>query len=163
MKKEFLLYSVAPVCFIIGSIIGISIGSKLKESDWLLEKNKYLNELTLAQKEIRENELLHKEKESKLLYELTRVKEQHEKDINDINTNYSLRLRQSEERANNYKRNAQNNANCSTLADTASKLDRTLEEGINLVEQLEKTSRLQQQHLDACIKIIENDRKLIND
>ena len=161
--KKGLLYSIAPVCFIIGSIVGIGIGSKLKESDWLLEKNKYLNELTKAQKEIRENELLHKEKESTLLYELTKVKEQHEKDINDINTNYSLRLRQSEERANNYKRNAQNNVNCSTLANTASKLDRTLEEGINLVEQLEKTSRLQQQHLDACIKVIENDRKLINE
>ena len=163
MKKEFLLYSVAPVCFIIGSIIGISIGSKLKESDWLLEKNKYLNEISKAQSEIRDNELLHREKESALLYELAQIKEQHEKTINDINNNYTVRLRQSEDRANNYKRSAQNNANCTALANTASKLDRTLEEGINLVEQLEKTSRLQQQHLDACMKIIENDRKLIND
>lgn len=163
MYKKGILYSIAPVCFIIGSIIGISIGSKLKESDWLIEKNKYLSEVNSAQEEIRKNELLHKERESNLLYELATIKEQHEEAINTINNNYTIRLRQSEDRANNYKRNAQNNINCSSLADTTSKLDRTLEEGINLVEQLEKTSRLQQQHLDACMKIIENDRKLIND
>lgn len=145
------------LCFFVGiAISDIYYTSQINEL-----KYKHSEAINKAAEDIRSQELLHRSKESELLNTMAQEKDQYEKDIISINNDYNDRLLKSEERADRYKHQAESGSECSSLAKHTTKLDRSLEEGIRLVNQLVKSSRHQQQLLVTCTNLIKNDRELL--
>ena len=79
-----------------------------------------------------------------------------------ISSNYDSRMQQSERRAKVYERQAGGNSlGCRNLASHAAKLDASLEQGRQLVEELRATVRLRDSQLIELGNQIRADRKLL--
>lgn len=111
------------------------------------------------------------EKELKYSYEITELQNEikkHQTSFSDylsaLNKQSADRLRQSDNRAQYYRKQAEA---CSTqsreFAEYTSKLDRQLTEGISLVEELTGIIKLRDKQLEFLIKQAQLDRELLND
>lgn len=79
-----------------------------------------------------------------------------------ISSNYDSRMQQSERRAEVYKRQASGSTlECRNLASHAARLDSSLEQGRQLVEELRATVRLRDSQLIELGNQIRADRKLL--
>ena len=86
----------------------------------------------------------------------------HEDELARLNDVYASRLQQSGKRAELYKRQAEAGAfECRSLASHATRLDESLEQGRQLVEELRSTVRLRDSQLIELGNQIRADRKLL--
>ena len=86
----------------------------------------------------------------------------HEDELTRIGSDYAGRLQQSEKRASIYKRQAEGGTlECRSLASHAARLDESLEQGRQLVEELRSTVRLRDSQLIELGNQIKADRKLL--
>ena len=94
--------------------------------------------------------------------ELQDAEANHQTELARITTEYDNRLRHSDTRAGVYKRQAEGGAvERSRLASHAAKLDRTLEEGRQLVAELRATVGLRDKQLESLAAQIRADRALL--
>lgn len=86
----------------------------------------------------------------------------HEDELARLNDVYASRLQQSGKRAELYKRQAEAGTfECRNLASHAARLDESLEQGRQLVEELRSTVRLRDSQLIELGNQIKSDRKLL--
>lgn len=86
----------------------------------------------------------------------------HEDELARLNVVYASRLQQSGKRAELYKRQAEAGTfECRNLASHAARLDESLEQGRQLVEELRSTVRLRDSQLIELGNQIKADRKLL--
>ena len=86
----------------------------------------------------------------------------HEDELARLNVVYASRLQQSNKRAEIYKRQAEAGTfECRNLASHAARLDESLEQGRQLVEELRSTVRLRDSQLIELGNQIKADRKLL--
>lgn len=104
----------------------------------------------------------HRRKQQEIADELAQVRQTHEDALAQQRSSYEQRLLQSIRRATLYQRQAQAGAIAQRdLADHAARLDRALEEGIRLVEELAGTLGLRERQLILFSDQIRNDRQLL--
>lgn len=154
------------VGFFIGSVFfayntGYTAGQNATQILWDKEKKE--------QKEaIQKTELAFKEAEKSYLITIGKLndeikvsKETYQNELNSIESEFALRLQQSDKRASIYQRQAQGGASeCRSLANHAARLDSTLEEGRAVVRELSEVVRLRDRELVLLSKQILADRSL---
>lgn len=131
---------------------------------WAEDKEKTEQEIRDIIARYSAKEQAHREANRNNVDELNRVKKEYEDSLRDIDSSYASRLHGAEERADIYKRQAEAGAaGCTDLANHASRLDTTLEEGRSLVRELRETLRLRDNQVKALSFQITNDRVLIDE
>lgn len=152
----------------IGIVLGsYSIGSKhgqqKVQSQWDIQKesDRVATDRLKADYAQRESEL--RAKNAKVTHELAQANKQYEVELTQLRSDYSERLRSSDERAKVYQRHAESGAvECRNLAIHASKLDLNLEEGRSLVRELRATLGQRDNTIRALSQQLLNDRKLLS-
>lgn len=125
-----------------------SLGQKDTREEWQKETIKHQNEL-LKVEEIHKQALQeYIDKNNNLQREIVDVKKDYEARLHNINDEYSVRLSESEQRAKVYKRmSEQGKCQSTDLSDYATKLDRSLTEGRQVVKLLRETIELRDNQL----------------
>lgn len=144
--------------------MGKSNGENRIRVAWQQEElayNKQINDLRDNYEQLQD---LHTQENKAIADQLKQEREQYEEAVNTIRSDYTSRLRDSEERSDIYKRHSQGSAaERERLASHAAKLDRTLEEGRRLVAELTGTVRLREYELIKLGQQIKNDRTLLSE
>lgn len=141
--------------------IGYSDGQDATQSLWNEEKE-------ARDKAIKKTEMAYLAAEKsylitigKLNNEILSSKKIYDENLNSIESDFNLRLQQSNTRASIYQRQAQAGASeCRSLANHAAKLDSSLEEGRAVVRELSEVVRLRDRELVLLSKQILADRSL---
>ena len=125
-----------------------SLGQKDTREEWQKETIKHQNEM-LKVEEIHKQALQeYINKNNNLQREIVDVKKDYEAKLRNINDEYSVRLSESEQRAKVYKRmSEQGKCQSTDLSDYATKLDRSLTEGRQVVKLLRETIELRDNQL----------------
>lgn len=143
---------------------GYDRGSRDVRSEWDQDKaaTKAAHDaLTLTYAKREESQRLEQEK---IADELAQARKQHEAALSNQRINFEQRLLQSSRRAEVYQRQAEAGATARRdLASHAARLDRALEEGRGLVEELGAALRLRDHQLKLLGDQIRNDRRLFAD
>lgn len=117
-------------------LYGYTLGStKQKEIHEKKEKElKY--QITLLKENYRKRVEEHAKNQRQLLQEIEDTKREHENFVADLRNEFSNRMLQSEKRGNIYRARAESaGAECRQLAEHAARLDRSLTEGRELVKE----------------------------
>lgn len=106
----------------------------------------------------------HRTENQRITDELAKANLDHATALAAVERQYAERLRTSEVRAGVYQRQAQGGAaERASLADHASRLDASLEEGRSLVRELRETLGLRDRQIRSLSEQIRNDRKLFTE
>lgn len=157
-----------PVLFLAGFVWGIySLGSEAGanriQKEWDASKAKDAKLVAEEKARLAKNEQAHRAADGKIVNELATLKQTYTGDIARIRGDNALRLRDSEQRAALYKAQAEaGSTERAGLASYAAQLDRSLSEGIGLVEELQGTLELRDGQIRSLGAQILNDRKLID-
>lgn len=104
----------------------------------------------------------HRKETARTAHELAQANQDHAVALATAKSDYSVRLRSSEDRAGLYKRQAESGPlECGNLASHAARLDRSLEEGRSLVRELRSTLGFRDQQIKALGDQILSDRTLL--
>lgn len=137
-------------------------GKQSVQSKW--NEQKLLDERAIAKLK-GENDALsrqHMFEVGQLQARLQTAKQSYEATLDSITSQYAGRLQQSENRAKVYQRQAEGGASeCRSLASHAARLDSSLEQGRQLVEELRATVRLRDGQIIELSNQIRADRKLL--
>lgn len=154
------------VLFLLGSWLyhsGSVNGANAVQVKWDAEKKAYAAEIEKLKTGYAALESEHRAETTRITHELAEADKKYEVAIANAKSDYANRLRNSEDRAAVYKRQAQSGAaESQRLASHAAELDRSLEEGRSLVRELRTTLGLRDEQLKALGEQILNDRKLLN-
>lgn len=160
----YLVVGLGGVILVLGAYNkGYSNGERNVQGKWdkveLARANKS-NEI-LANNTVKEN--THGTESQEISYDLTELEKIHDRAIAVITNDYNKRLRVSEQRAKIFESMSKATAaEQSSLASHAAKLDRSLEEGRQLVSELGETVKLRDGQLILLGSQITSDRNLIN-
>lgn len=154
---------VGGVALLIGAIF--FLGSNYKdaqwEAKWAQDKLEYSREITRLQGEVRTKEQNHAVETSRLQSQIAEQARLHTVAIAAVRAEFSQRLRTSEARAGIYQRQAEAGpTQCRDLATHAARLDRSLEEGRGLVQELRLTIGQRDNAIHTLSDQIRADRKL---
>lgn len=152
------------VCFIlVGYVLGVSNKIDYYNKKVAKLEQQYNNHINKLKLEVKEQE---EESERITAYhgsQLDKLQEYYEERIFNINNNANSRLLDSERRASAYANMSKaDSAARERLASYATQLDRTVEEGRQLVGELTETIRLRDNQLNIIGKELENTRSLMN-
>lgn len=157
---------VAGILIIISFVfyLGYGLGVKISDiafQDYVSRGKQLALENSLK---FREMEKAHSIKEQELLAQLAEERKIYEASVSSITDDYNSRLLQQKNRADSYKRQLEV-GECvrPEFIAYATKLDRSLEEGIYLVEELSQTVRFLEYQLENRLQLINNDRKTVNE
>lgn len=151
------------VALLIGAIffLGSSYGESKIQAEWTAEKLEYSREVNRLQAQVRTKEQEHATETSHLQSQIAEQTRVHTLALAAVRTQLGDRLRTSEARAGVYQRQAEAGpAECRSLADHAAKLDRALEEGRGLVQELGLTLGQRENDIRSLSDQIRSDRKL---
>lgn len=141
--------------------LGSSSGEASVQKKWDDQKIADLREANRLKDENALKEAKHRTEVDDLQKELRDAKSSHESELARIDAEYADRLRKSEGRAAIYQRQAEGGAaQCRSLASHAARLDASLEEGRQLVEELRATLGLRDRQLIQLGEQIKADRRL---
>lgn len=154
---------VGGVALLIGAIF--FLGSSYKDSQWeakvATEKLEYSREINRLQAVVRTKEQEHAAETSRLQSQIAEQNRLHEVALAAVRTQLTQRLRTSEARAGVYQRQAEAGpAQCRDLAAHAAQLDRSLEQGRGLVQELWLTVGQREGAIRSLSEQIRADRKL---
>ena len=140
---------------------GVKSGKEDVQEKWDKEKKQYDSAIEKLRTEYADLELNHRIETQRISDELAKEKHRFEMELAMSGAEYDHRLRLSQARADTYQRQAQDGAaECRNLADHASRLDSSLEEGRSLVRELRSTLGLREFQIRALSQQIHNDRLL---
>ena len=150
---------------LMGSFLaGYTYGKDTVQSAWNAEVAITTAAALKAEQENRTKEQAHKQETLALEAKLTEAQKEHEKALADLNAAYAARLQQADNRATSYRKWAEaDSTERERLANHAARLDRSLEEGRELVEELWATVRQRERELRVLGDQIKIDRGLIED
>lgn len=148
----------------VSSYKGYEYGSGQVQAAWDAETAR-LNKLALEkEQENKRKEQEHREALTSLEEEIRKGKEEYEKAIADIESDYDRRMRASEDRSTTYRRWAEASASEQrNLADHAARLDQALTEGRSLVEELRGVVRQREREIKQLGTQLLLDRSLIGE
>lgn len=154
---------VGGVALLIGAIF--FLGSNYKdaqwEAKWAQDKLEYSREIDRLKDVTRTKEQEHATETSKLQSKIAEQVRLHEVALAAVRAEFTQRLRSSETRAGIYQRQAEAGpAQCRDLAAHAARLDRALEEGRGLVQELRLTVGQRDNAIRSLSDQIRADRKL---
>ena len=163
MNKSYWIISLAVViCLGSSYSLGYSSGSNDKQLEWNEDIKSYEKKVKDLTKQLENQEKEYRAENTRILLELNNAKKEYEKSIAVLDANYSDRLRESEARAKIYESQARaGNSQCRNLASHATKLDKCLTEGRELVKELSRTIELRDSQLRLLGEQITNERELI--
>lgn len=131
---------------------------------WDADKAQHALAIAALKDEYAVKEEAHRTENRRISSELSQANLDHANAIAAVHLDYAQRLRNVEQRAAIYQRQAQGGAiERGDLADHASRLDAALEEGRSLVRELRETLRLRDQQVQSLSNQIRNDRALFED
>ena len=142
--------------------LGSDYGKSIIQKEWDNQKQVDAEALANEKKRIASEEAIHRENDRKISDELASIKQTAVGNIARIRGESALRLQDSTKRADLYRRQAEAGAvERANLASYAAQLDRSLSEGIELVEELQATVELRDGQIRGLAAQINNDRQLI--
>lgn len=128
---------------------------------WDADKKTHQEAIAKLTAEYAIKEDAHRTENRRISYELSQANIDHANALAAVERDFAQRLRSSENRAAIYKRQAQGGTSeRGDLADHASRLDASLEEGRSLVRELRETLGLRDRQISSLGEQILNDRKL---
>ena len=134
------------------------------QQQWDAQKRLDLEALQLVKAKLASAEESHRTKVQELTDGLVEASKGYETSIAGIRAQYDYRLQQSERRADLYRRQAEGGpSEQSDLASHTARLDRSLTEGVLLVEELAATLGKRDAALIALGRQIKADRELLNE
>jgi len=145
-------------CFSLGSDHGKSV----IQEKWNAQKQIDAKALAAEKNKIASDEVIHRANDRKISDELASIKQDAVGNIARIRGESALRLQDSTKREHLYWRQAEAGAvERANLASYAAQLDRSLSEGIGLVEEFQATIELRDGQIRGLAAQINNDRQLI--
>lgn len=156
-----------PLIGLLGAIYGVynygyGRGENAVQSEWNKEKLSRHDATKKVEGKIELKEDIHAGKSQEITNELSEAKARHARTVAQLNAAYAERLRRIEERDRVYR--AQSTAGAAEqarLASHAAELDRALEEGIHLVDELQATLGQREDELKLLGAQIISDRQLM--
>lgn len=131
---------------------------------WDADKAQHALAIAALKDEYASKEETHRTENRRISSELSQANLDHAKALAAAQLDYTQRLRNVEQRAAIYQRQAQGGAaERGDLADHASRLDASLEEGRSLVRELRETLGLRDRQIHSLSDQIRNDRALFED
>lgn len=145
--------------FIVGFLLG-SEYQKMKNHQENLRNQEIIDEKI---KENREATQEHVSSQQDLLLEIQTLRKEYEKKLADVQFDYADRLRESEQRSAVYRRQqATSTDECRALAEHASRLDRSLTEGRELVKRVSGNLGQCEVIFKETVQYLINDRNHLN-
>lgn len=142
--------------------LGSDHGKFVIQEKWDAQKQVDAKALADEKKKIASEEAIHRANDRKISDELASIKQTASVDIARVRNESALRLRDNAKRVDLYRRQAEAGAiERANLASHAAQLDRSLSEGIELVEELQATVELRDGQIRGLAAQINNDRQLI--
>lgn len=142
--------------------LGSDHGKSVIQAKWDAQKRVDAKALAYEKKKIASEEAIHRANDRKISDELVSIKQTATGNIARIRGESALRLQDSNKRADLYRHQAESGAaERANLASYAAELDRSLSEGIELVEELQATVELRDGQIRGLAAQINNDRQLI--
>ena len=141
--------------------LGSSSGKDHVQQQWDAQKVKDLQAANKLRDEYRLRESKYQQTITTVESELRNAQTQHQSELSRLTAEYTGRLLKSEGRVGVYQRQAQGSAaDRERLASHAAQLDRSLEEGRQLVAELRATVGLREEQLKSLAAQIRADREL---
>ena len=167
MSLKTLGYSliITGICLFLFGIYsaGKSAGMEAVQKKWDEQVKLDKERIATLKEEIRSQEHEHQIETTRITDELAEAKQKHTEELAAQQRYFDSRLLNSDKRANYYQRQAQGSAaERNDLASHAAQLDRSLEEGRQLVRELGETLRLREQELISLGQQIKADRNLFD-
>jgi hypothetical protein len=142
--------------------LGSDHGKSMVQRKWDVQKQIDAKALADEKKKIALEEAIHRANNKEISDELASIKQTAIGDIARIRGESALRLQDSTKRADLYRRQAEAGAvEQANLASHAAQLDRSLSEGIELVEEFQAIVELRDGQIHGLAAQINNDRQLI--
>lgn len=141
---------------------GVEEGKQAVQELWDADRQAQNRILEKVKADYAQRESAHRAENTRITHELAESTKAYELAVGQLAVDYGKRLSLSEKRAGIYQRQAEAGAaECRSLAEHASRLDASLEEGRSLVQELGATLRLRDQQVKSLGNQIQNDRKLM--
>lgn len=161
-STQFILGYIAAISAVL--LAGILIGYNSASSKYIKENTEYQQKINEKKEELRISRENHINSQNEFTQELQEMKHEYENYISTLVNSFDDRMRESEERGRMYReRFTSTSTECGILAEHASRLDRSLTEGRELVrrlrEDLEQFRMMCTQGFDYLIQ----DRNFLND
>lgn len=164
MNKSLIELAAVGLMVLGGFFMGQHHGETKVQAKWDKEKQEYTQQVSKLQTQLANAQADHELKTQKVNDELQQAETKHQSDLADLRHDYDVRLRDSQNRAAIYQRQAQGGSlECNDLASYTAKLDRSLEEGRSLVRELGATLRLRDEQLVQVGNQLRADRSLFTE
>ena len=164
--------AIRAIPYILGAALLLFLGSKFYsiaydrgaasvQQEWNAAKQSHDDAIAALKLDYENKEESHRKENRRISSELSQANLDHANAIANAQRDFDQRLRNVEQRAAIYQRQAQGGAiERGDLADHASRLDSTLEEGRSLVRELRETLGLRDRQIKSLSDQIRNDRVL---
>jgi hypothetical protein len=141
---------------------GMSHGKHIVQAQWDKERAEYQAKIEALQVDIKNKEAVHRQETAQINGKLRKTEEDHETTVAALRRDLTLRLSVSDRRASVYQRLAEAGpAQCRGLASHTAELDRSLEEGVGLVGELQARLGQREDQLRLVGDQLIADRKLV--
>ena len=142
---------------------GYRRGQEEVQARWAAQQEQDRRAVEALKAEYDRREAQHRAENTRITHELAEAEKAHDVALADQRSEFERRLRDSDRRASHYQRQAAGGASqCGNLASHAAGLDRSLEEGRRLVEDLRRTLEFRDEQLRQLGRQLANDRALLN-
>lgn len=143
--------------------LGSSHGKQVIQTKWDHQKDVDAKAVAAEKTKIANQEALHNSKDKEISNELADLQATHDNAIAALRSQYADRLLDSTKRESIYRAKAEGTATeRASLASYAAQLDRSLSQGISLVDEFQSTLEVRDGQIRALGAQILNDRQLIN-
>lgn len=143
---------------------GSKHGSAKIQTLWDVDKAAHNKAMTKLKDEYASKEIINRAETIRITHELSETNKQYEVSLANLRNDYSKRLLDSDQRADVYKRQAEaGTTECGNLAIHAARLDKSLEQGRDLVREFRTTLRQREDQLRLLGQQLLNDRSLIGE
>ena len=140
---------------------GFTSGAESIQSKWNIEKLENEKALTRLREDAHLREQVHQQETQRISNDLAQANQKHAVAVATLDAEFAKRLSNSEQRATHYQRMSNSDAaERANLASHAAKLDRSLEEGRRLVQELAATVEQRDAQLRALAQQLLSDRVL---
>lgn len=159
---QFILGYIVVVCGVL--LAGVLIGHSNASSKYIKENIEYQRKIDEKKEELRILRENHINSQNEFTQELQEMKHEYENYISSLVNSYDDRMRESEERGRMYReRFTASSTRCGVLAEHASKLDRSLTEGRELVRRLREDLEQLRLMCNQGFEYLIQDRNFLND
>lgn len=166
MKTWLSIACGALLVLLLSAIAGFSFyqGQQTIQKQWDKDVSDYKAQIIELKTKVAQQEDTYRTKTTELKNDLDQAQRDHTSALAAVRSEYSRQLQSSEARAALYQRQAAaGSTSCADLAGHAARLDRSLAEGIGLVEELQRTLEFRDTQNRALGQQIRNERELFGE